>query len=111
MQDRGEHPLLPPVTHRHIVGWWLEIGPTAASGMGEAAIGWQEIAAWERLTANRLEPWEAQAIRRLSREFLSQQHEARKPHCLPPASEEQAQVKDKVTEQFKGLISAFNARV
>jgi hypothetical protein len=45
----------------------------------------------------------------MSREFLSQQHEARRPHWAPPytASEEQAQVKDKVAEQFKAMMGAM----
>ncbi len=113
MEDRGEHPLLPPVAHRHLIGWWLEIGPTAPGGMGDAPLPIAQIRNDMEALGVDLAPWEARAIRRMSREFLSQQHEARKPHCLPPytASEEQAQVKDKVAEQFKGLISAFNARV
>ena len=52
--------MLPPVAHRHLIGWWLEIGPTVMAGMGEGPIGWQEIAAWQRLplpVANLLGPW------------------------------------------------------
>ncbi|MCK0531775.1 phage tail assembly chaperone [Sphingobium agri] len=109
MKSRGEHPLLPPVSHRYLVGWWLEIGPTLLAGMGEGPISWSEIAAWQKLTANHLEHWEAQAIRRMSREFLSQQHEARRLNCPPPcaASEEQAEARVRVAGQFKALMSAM----
>lgn len=101
--------MLPPIAHRHIVKWWLEIGPTVMAGMGEGPIGWSDIAAWQHLTAIQLDPWEAQAIRRLSREFLSQQCEARKPLCPSPLAEieEKAQTREKVAGQFKALIAAL----
>ena len=109
MKDRGEHPLLPPITHRYLVQWWLEIGPTVMAGMREGPVGFSEIAAWQQLTGNMLAPWEAQAIRRISREFLSQQHEARKPFCPSPsaASEEHVQVRGRVANQFKALMGAL----
>lgn len=101
--------MLPPVAHRHLIGWWLEIGPTVMAGMGEGPIGWQEIAAWQRLTANQLEPWEAQAIRRMSRDFLTQQHEARKSTCPAPYLLDEGlwQARDKVADQFKAMIGVM----
>ena len=101
--------MLPPVSHRYLIGWWLEIGPTMLAGMGEGPISWAEIATWQQLTATKLEIWEAQAIRRLSREFLSQQHDAKKPNCPSPlaAAAEQAEVRDRVAGQFKALVGAL----
>lgn len=112
MESRGEQPLLPPVSHRYLIAWWLEIGPTVMAGMGEGPIGWTDIAAWQQLAAMELEPWEAQAIRSLSRAFLSQQHEARKPTCAAPFSEteEQAQTRDRVADQFKAMVGAMGGR-
>lgn len=112
MESRGELPVLPPVAHRHLIAWWLEIGPTVMAGMGEGPIGWQEIAAWQRLTANQLEPWEAQAIRQMSRDFIMQQHEARKAACPTPYSldEDQEQSRDKVADQFRAMVGAMKAR-
>ena len=109
MKDRGEHPLLPPIAHRYLVQWWLEIGPTVMAGMGEGPVSFADISAWQQVTGNMLEPWEAKAIRHLSREFLSQQHEARKPFCPSPAaaSEEHAQMRDRVAGQFKALMGAL----
>ena len=109
MEGRGEHPVMPPVTHRYLIGWWLEIGPTVMAGMGEGPIGWQDIEAWQRLTANRLEPWEALALRRLSRDYLNQQHEARRPDCAPPYTEVEsiAEVRDKVADQFRAMVAGL----
>ena len=97
MQARNEQPVLPPVSARHIVDWWLEIGPA-----GDGALTWQEIAAWEQLTGIELEPWEAKTIRSMSAAFVSQRFEARKAGCPAPYSTEQDE-QDNVTAAFAAL--------
>lgn len=83
MEARGEVPRLPPVTARHVVGWWLEIGPMS----GEDAVSWQDMAAWERLTGIELEPWEALAIRAMSSAFANERFAARKRAAPAPYGE------------------------
>lgn len=105
MEARGQAPRLPPVTARYLVEWWLEIGPTS----GEGPIGWQEIAAWERLTGIALEPFEAKAIRAMSAAFSGQCHDACKVNCPPPWSEVDSDVRDKVADQLAAMARAFSA--
>lgn len=108
MESRGDLPALPPVAHRHIVAWWLEIGPTQAGAMSEGPVSWQEIAAWERLNGIEMTAFEAKAIRRMSSAFVSQRHDARKSGCPAPYSEELPKaVQDKVTSQFAAMIAAM----
>lgn len=92
----------------HVINWWLEIGPTTATGMGEGPIGWQEIAAWQQLTGTQIEPWEARCIRRMSQAFISERHEAKKPNCPEPyRTATQREVQDKVSAQFAQMAKAF----
>jgi len=76
--------LLPDNPAPYITDWLVEIGPTVAGSMGEVAIGWQDMAAWERLTGIKLDPWEARTIRRLSRVFANERSKAEKPDYPAP---------------------------
>ena len=70
-------PDIPPNPMPYLTGWLFEIGPTSPGGMGPVPIGWQEIAAWQSLTGNSLDPWEAKTLRRLSADFVNMMHEAK----------------------------------
>lgn len=111
MEGRGEGPAFPPASHRYLIGWWLEIGPASAGAMGDGALTMTQIADDMEALGILLEPWEAKAIRRMSSAFVSQRYEARKPTCPAPWSDAQpADVQDKVTAQFKAMVSAFASR-
>lgn len=75
---------MPPTTAAHLVNYLFEIGPTVAVGMGEAPITHVDISAWMANTGIALEPWEARLLRRLSIEYLSASHQARKPDAPAP---------------------------
>lgn len=101
---------LPPNPAPYLTDWWQEIGPVSGGGMGEAPIGWQDIAAWERLTGIELEPWEARVIRRMSGAWLNERESARKPGCPPPYSETHEAVRDQVSDQFGAMFKAIANR-
>jgi len=110
MKRAGELIVLPDNPAPHIAEWLFEIGPTVPNGMGEAAIGWPDIDAWCRRTGIDLDPWEARTIRRLSKAFIAQRHDARKPDCLAPYAGVVIDVEAqdaKVTSQFKAMMLAF----
>lgn len=83
---RGVTPEMPPVSHAAapLLGWWLDVGPTQPGGMGDVPLAYGEIAAWSRTTATPLEPWQAQLLRHLSREFLDARAKGADPMALPP---------------------------
>lgn len=110
MQDRGETPALPDNPAPHVTDWFLEIGPTVATGMGEGPIGWQDMTAWSELTGVELDPWEAKTIRSLSSAFVAERHRARKPGCLAPYSTLSADNRGRVDAQFKALVGALAGR-
>lgn len=113
MRDKGEPIFYPPNPAEYITDWLFEIGPVAAGAMGPVPIGWQDMAAWERLTGNELDPWEARTIRRLSQAYVAQAYEAENLNCPEPrlAEEKQAEARrEKVTQQFSAMIRAAQAR-
>lgn len=84
MENRGEEPHFPPVAHDYLVRWWLEIGPTLPAGVGESPLPLRYIADEMDVLGVAVGPWEAQAIRSMSRAFINGRQEARKPSCPPP---------------------------
>ena len=84
MKTAGIAPSLPFNPTPYLIEWLFEIGPAIAGAMGSAAIGWQDIGAWQQITGIELLPWEARILRRLSQDFISQNHDAGKPECPAP---------------------------
>lgn len=107
MEQRDEPIVLPAIADKYLIDWWLEIGPTSPSSMGEGPIGWQDIAAWQALVLIDLNPFEATTIRRLSSEYLAQKHDAKKPSCPAPYSEVEQAETVAVDNQFRAMMLAF----
>lgn len=110
MNEQGKPVLTPEVPAPYLTEWFLEIGPSAANAMGEAPIGWQEMAAWQAVTGIELEGWEARALRSMSLAYLAQKHDGKKPDCPAPYQGENAidpTVRDRVAEQFKAMAGAI----
>tara|TARA_R110002072_G_scaffold38314_4_gene110916 strand:+ start:18670 stop:19011 length:342 start_codon:yes stop_codon:yes gene_type:complete len=103
MQEREETPLLPSNPANYLTDWLFEIGPT----IGEGLVGYQDMAAWQRISGVELMPWEARTLRRLSAEYSAERYRARKANCPPPYSEQPAAVRDRVTEQFAAMMQAL----
>jgi hypothetical protein len=53
-------------------------------GMGLIPLTWQEISAWQESSGISLATWEANAIRRASKEYARQVSISDKPDCPPP---------------------------
>lgn len=97
-------PEMPPLDDGgYLVGYLLEIGPVQASGMGQGPISHESILAWQTLTGIELQPWEARALRRLSGEYLSEQHRAEKLGVEPPWKPEGEEIKREQTALQQSL--------
>lgn len=84
MKGRGQAVPLPPCPVPFLIEYLVEIGPVVPSGVGSAPIGWCDIVAWQACTAITLPPWQAQLLRRLSKEYLAMCRDAEKPDCPAP---------------------------
>jgi hypothetical protein len=106
MEANGVEPSMPDNPAPYLTRWLLEIGPSVPAGMGEGVIGWQDMAAWERLTGVELSPWEARTLRRMSQAFVNQRSDARKANCPEPFAEPEAVAK-RIDQQFAAMFKAF----
>lgn len=97
---------MPPNPAPHIFDWLLDIGPAISGAMGDGPIEWRDMAAWEHHTGIELDPFEARTIRRLSRAYLAQRYDAKKPDCPPPYRVAiDAPVETEVDRQFKAMMA------
>ncbi len=70
----------------HLVNVLFDMGPCSYTGFGPVPLSEVEIAAWQFNRGMRLEPWECETIRRLSREYVSMSQEAESQSCPSPYS-------------------------
>lgn len=70
IERRLEGPPL-PYCLRHLWEWFGELAEARGGGMGPSPIGYQDIAAWAKLTGRRPTPWEVSVIRQLDGLWLS----------------------------------------
>lgn len=100
-------PPLPPEADR-IIAHLFEVGPAT----GDGVVSWQELAAWEDLSCNLVEPWEATLLRRLSAEFVSTRDRARDANCPMPGTEVQRSqmAPEVVSDQLKAMFLGLQAQ-
>jgi hypothetical protein len=83
-RDDEYDPPMPEVNAGYLLDHLFEIGPTMSAGGYPGPITHEEIMAWMELTGVPLQPWESRFIRRLSCEYIAEQHRAAKPDCPEP---------------------------
>lgn len=111
-KKKNQPVLYPPNPAPYLTDWFLEIGPTAPGGMGDAPISWQDMAAWSQVTGIELDPWEGRTLRRLSIAHINQKYAAKKPGCIEPRLEaDRAKAeevsRDRVSSQFAAMVKAL----
>lgn len=100
----------PPIDEAYIVDWLFELGPTGHGFSGPVGISWQELAHWQDLTAYEVDPYEAEALVRMSRAYAAELNSAQDPKARPPyvpeGEEEEAEYKYKA-QIARGISSMF----
>lgn len=84
MRERKEKPLLPKNPAPYLAAWLFEIGPAVTTGQGMIEIGWDTLRDWQQTMGVALKPWEARLLKRLSRDYVGQWYDSRKPDCPAP---------------------------
>lgn len=102
-------PALPENPASYLTDWLFDIGPTVPAGMSSAAIGYQDIAAFQSITGVEMMPWEAKLLRRLSGDFLAQLDRSKKPDCPAPYVPHDIAVRndEAVGEQFRSWMETI----
>lgn len=91
----------------HLVDYLFEVGP----GVGDHALTFAELEAWQRVTGARVDGWEASALRWLSATYLAMRQEASDAKCAAPVLRREALpdkkvVSDAVRDWLRSLNSA-----
>jgi hypothetical protein len=79
----------------YLVSYLWDIGPTSDS----SPLTFSELRAWQDTMGIELKPWEAQIIRRLSCDYLSESHKATKRNSPAPAPEFAPNINTKTVQQ------------
>lgn len=79
MRERDETPLFPANPARYLTDWLFDVGPSCSGSMGEAAVSYQDLVAWQACNGVELLPWEAGLLRRLSSEYMAERRNAEEP--------------------------------
>ena len=74
-----------PDADHFICQMWHELGLAGKTGMGETTLSWTEIDSYSRLKQLDIEPWEAECLVMMSRDYLNYKHLASENrHYLSP---------------------------
>ena len=74
----------PPCGMMYMVNYLFSAGPTMPSPMGSTPLTHQEIQAWQHNMGIDLCPWEANVLREISRQYLSELLQSDKHDSPPP---------------------------
>lgn len=81
--------------------------------MGESALGYLEMAAWQAISGIELMPWEARLLRRLSGEYAAMRHKAEEQSCPPPYNgpvDDLAAMRARVAKQVDSAFSRLKGK-
>lgn len=110
MRDEGQEPDMPPkCVADYLVGYLMDVGPIAHSGVGAVPVSHGEIAAWQSNTGVELTAWESSMLRRLSSDYVAESHDAQESDCPAPYAPEAIsdERRDAVAAQLR---AAFGGR-
>lgn len=97
-------PRMPILEAGYIIEHLFDCGPVMSSGMGASPLTHEEIRAYQANIGIELLPWEVRFIRRLSRDYVNESHNATKMNCPAPWNV------DKVQERFNSILTRNSLR-
>jgi hypothetical protein len=99
IERNGGNPRFPDVGDAdYVITYWHDLGVVESGGMGPIPLSSKEILSWQECTGVDLQAWEFRVLREMSRRYLIQSEESKKPECPPPFG-------DPVSEFDRGLVS------
>ena len=112
IERNGGFPLFPSVGDAdYVITYWHDLGVVESGAMGPIPLSSKEILSWQECTGIDLQAWEFRVLREMSRRYLIQYEESKKPECSPPFGDpvnefDRAVVSKKVGNAFKAFIQA-----
>lgn len=86
------------------------MGPASSGAGGPEPLTFAEIAAWRQLAGVRLTPWQARALRNLSRDYVAELAAAESPVRLAPwrpatTEQQRADVATDLRRRMRGVVN------
>ncbi len=112
IERNGGFPRFPSVGDaEYVITYWHDLGVIEAGAMGPIPLSSKEILSWQECTGVDLQAWEFRVLREMSRMYLIQAEESKKPECPPPYGDpvnefDRGVVSKKVSNAFKSLLQA-----
>ena len=112
IERNGGFPLFPSVGNAdYVITYWHDLGVVESGAMGPIPLSSKEILSWQECTGVELEAWEFRVLRDMSRRYLIQHEESKKPECPPPFGDpvndfDRGVLSKKVGNAFKAFIQA-----
>ena len=112
IERNGGFPLFPSVGNAdYVITYWHDLGVVESGAMGPIPLSSKEILSWQECTGVELEAWEFRVLRDMSRRYLIQHEESKKPECPPPFGDpvndfDRDVLSKKVGNAFKAFIQA-----
>lgn len=112
IERNGGFPRFPSVGDAdYVITYWHDLGVIEAGAMGPIPLSSKEILSWQECTGVDLQAWEFRVLREMSRMYLIQAEESKKPECPPPYGDpvnefDRGMVSKKVSNAFKSLLQA-----
>lgn len=112
IERNGGFPLFPSVGDAdYVITYWHDLGVVESGAMGPIPLSAKEILSWQECTGIDLQAWEFRVLREMSRRYLIQYEESKKPECSPPFGDpvnefDRSVVSKKVGNAFKAFIQA-----
>lgn len=112
IERNGGFPLFPSVGDAdYVITYWHDLGVVESGAMGPIPLSSKEILSWQECSGIELEAWEFRVLRDMSRRYLIQHEESKKPECPPPFGDpvndfDRGVLSKKVGNAFKAFIQA-----
>lgn len=87
LKAERRHPVLPPLSCPYLVDHLFAVGPSGVGAMGPAPLTFAEIVKYDAAMGGVLQPWECEALRRLSIDYSSERSKGERPDAKPPFGE------------------------
>lgn len=84
LKRKGIVPAMPEVSLPYLRDYFLTVGPAMNGGMGAIAVTEEELAHFQGNRGLCFTPWEVDAIRRMSGEYVAELHAAEAHDRRPP---------------------------
>lgn len=93
----------------HIVQHWRKCGEFTVGMNGLMPLTWQELQAYNSMTGETIESWEAEQIIDMSKAYVSFSRQADELNCFPPfepevTEEQEQEIKAQAVSNMRGAL-------